>query len=257
MRKRANRSRGQSRSWSRKSAAKQQSLAGYRALLAVCSLLTVGWLLTRVPPGLLIAGSIVILIVILLGIILWFIVRSRPTPEELLWSEEQQMQAVRMEETAQAIGVRPVELADLAHLSHEEFEYFTGALLEAMGVLSEWERVGGSGDHGIDLRGKNRHGLLIVVQCKHFFSGKVTPRQTREFGWALGQHNADEAWFVTTASFTEQARADVEKLTYSGHMTLIDGEKLLEYLWEHWHALPNKWQWRLTECTLKNSQVRE
>lgn len=257
MRKRANRSRGQSRSRSRKSAARQQSLAGYRILLVACLLLAVVWLLTRVPPGLLIAGSIVILIAILLSIILWFVVRARPTPEEMLWREEQRMQAVRMEETARAIGVRPVELADLAHLSDKEFEYFTGALLEAMGVLSEWECVGGSGDHGIDLRGKNRHGLLMVVQCKRFFSGKIAPRQTREFGWALGQHNADEAWFVTTASFTEQARTDVRKLTSSGYMTLIDGGQLMEHLWEHWHALPNQWQWRLTECTLKNSQVRE
>ena len=253
-RRRSNHQRGQPGKQSRRAATRNRQTFGLRLLL-IAVLVAFGlWALTRVPSGVLVAVGISLFAVILLVIVVWFVLRYRLTPEEQIRQAEQRMELIQMEETAQVMGVRRVELSDLAHLTHEEFEYLTGTLLEAMGVLFEWERVGGSGDHGIDLRGKNQYGLPMVVQCKHVFSGKVTPDQTRDFGWALGLHSADEAWFVTTASFTKQAMADVGKLTYPGHMKLIDGEKLMGFLWDHWDTLSNKWQWRLTECTVANER---
>lgn len=258
MRKRSSQRRGRSRPQSRKPGARKQRPLGLWLLLVGVVLAMGVWELTRIPPGLLLLGTIAVLVVIFLLIGIWLVLRYRLSPEERNWRQGQQMELMRMEETAHMMGVRPAELADLACLTHEEFEYFTGALLEAMGVLFEWERVGGSGDHGIDLLGKNQYNLPLVVQCKHFFRGSVTPDKTRDFGWALGLHGADEAWFVTTASFTKQARADVRKLTFKGAMKLVDGETLLAYLREYWHALPNKWQWRLTECMAeRDRQQRE
>jgi hypothetical protein len=256
-RKRSSQRYNRSRSHRRKSARrKHQSTFGLWLLLIGILLAMGAWALTRIPPGQLILTSITILVVILLFLVIWFLRRYRLMPEERSGLAEQRAEHVRMEETAYLFGARRVELADLAHLTHEEFEYFTGVLLEAMGEFFDWERVGGSGDHGIDLRGKNRHGRPMIVQCKHIFSGKVAPDKTRDFGWALGLHSADDAWFVTTAPFTSQARADVGKLTYLGRMKLVDGEKLMEYLWRHWDALPDKWQWRLTECAAESDRRR-
>ena len=251
MGKQSSRGRGRSRSQNRRPAAKKPSTLGYRLLLIGCLLVAGVWILMRIPSGFLIGGSIVVLILVLLFLIIWFALRYRLTPEEQRWYKKQQIEAVHMEETAQAIDGRPVELPDLAHLSDKEFEYFTGALLEAMGVLFEWECVGGNSDHGIDLRGKNQYGLPLVVQCKHFFGHNVTPDKTRDFGWTLGLHEADEAWFVTTSFFSKQARADVGKLTFKGHMKLVDGKTLIDYIHDHWDTVPAQWQWRLTECMVE------
>ncbi|HEY0754717.1 MAG TPA: restriction endonuclease [Ktedonobacteraceae bacterium] len=208
----------------------------------------------RVPPGFLIGGSIAVLVVILLCIIIWVVLRSRPTLEEMRWHQEQRMAVVQMQETAQTIGVRPVELSDLAQLTNKEFEYFTGALLEAMGVLFEWECVGGASDRGIDLRGKNQYGQPLIVQCKQFFGYNVAPKFTREFGGTMGLHRANEGWFVTTTLFSAQARADVQHLTLRGYIKLVDGNTLVDFIHDHWNALPEQWQWRLTECMLKSNQ---
>ena len=226
-------------------------------LLLIGILLAMGiWVLIRIPPGFLVAGSFVILVLLLLLLLLWFLHRFRLTSEERDWYTAQHQEAAQAEETSQMFGSRLVELQDLAQLTDKEFEYFTGALLETMGVLFEWERVGGGGDRGIDLRGKNQHNLPLVVQCKRFFGHKVTPDKTRDFGWALGLHGADEAWFVTTALFTKQARADVEKLTFRGHMKLVDGDLLVKYIHMYWHALPAEWQWKFTECMAARDRQR-
>ncbi|HEU5383525.1 MAG TPA: restriction endonuclease, partial [Ktedonobacteraceae bacterium] len=89
-----------------------------------------------------------------------------------------------------------------------------------------------------------------------FFGSKVAPKYTREFGWAIAQHGAHEAWFVTTALFSDQARDDVSLLTSRDALKLIDGPPLLAYVHDHWDALPARWQWRLTECMLERDHQR-
>lgn len=124
----APRRRGRSRSQSRRRRARKQSTLGLRLLL-VLVLIAIGvWGLTRVPSGLLIGGSIIVFLAIFLLLIVWFVFRSRLTPEEQSWHAEQQMEFVKMEEIANAMGVRTVEITDLAHLTDVEFEYLTGAL---------------------------------------------------------------------------------------------------------------------------------
>jgi hypothetical protein len=253
-RKRPSQQRGRSRPRSRKSAAKKQRPLGLWFLLIGIVLAMGVWALTRIPPGLLVMGSIAVLVVILLLIGIGFVFRSRLTPEELQQWQGQQMEAIRMEETAHMVDVRPVQREDLAHLSDSEFEELTIALLEAMGVAYDVERVGGAGDRGIDLRGKNRFGQLLIVQCKRFFGYNVAPKYTREFGGTIGPQGAREAWFVTTTFFSPQAKADVFYFTRPGLIVLVDGEQLITFIHQHWDALPSKWQWRLTECVVESDR---
>lgn len=168
-RKQSSQQRGRYRPRSRKPVAKKQHPLGLWLLLTGIVLAMGAWALTHIPPGLLVRGSIAVLVVILLLIGIWFAFRYRLTSEELQQWQGQQMEVMRMEETAQMVGVRPVQREDLAHLSDGEFEEFTIALLEAMGVAYDLERVGGARDRGIDLRGKNQFGQLLIVQCKRFF----------------------------------------------------------------------------------------
>ena len=167
---------------------------------------------------------------------------------------------MRMEDTAQAVGVRQIEVEDLRYLTKgkpgTEFEYFTAALLEAMGVASDLTWVGGSGDGGIDLLGKDQFQRPFVAQCKHYFGHPVVPRETRDFGYAMSVRGSHCAWFVTTSTFTPQAKRDVTKLTSPGLMVLVDGTLLLTYIRDHWDALPTRWQWRLTECMVERDRQR-
>src|SRR5258708_4416414 len=145
-------SHGRSRSQRRRPPGRKQSTFGLRVLL-VGILLAMGvWVLMQVPSGLLMTGVIVSLLVIVVLMGIWLALRLRPTEEERQRQREQQMELVQMEDTATAIRVRPIEVADLAYLTHVEFEYFTGALLEAAGVAFDLERIGGAVDRGIGLR---------------------------------------------------------------------------------------------------------
>ncbi len=141
-------------------------------------------------------------------------------------------------------------------LGDYEFEEFTRDLLLTMGVATDLECVGGSGDHGVDLRGQTQHRQLFIVQCKRYFAGKIAPSQTLSFRGAIQRQKAAEAWFVTTSFFTRQAKEEVSDLTYISHVVLVDGKLLIDYIQEHWDALPAEWQWRLTECMVARDQQR-
>ncbi|HEX7733281.1 MAG TPA: restriction endonuclease [Ktedonobacteraceae bacterium] len=245
------------RSPRRKASARQgRNTLGLRLLLLVALLILAGLLLARIPPDLLIAGEMAIFVLFLLLLATWLYVRSRPTAEERDAWRRQQMESTRLEQIAQSVGTRPLELQDLVYLGHDEFEHFTGALLETLGVLFKWERVGGAGDRGVDLRGQDQYERLFIVQCKHYSGSSITPRMTRELRGARQGQGADTAWFVTTSTFTKQAVEEVSSLIHLGHMALVDGQKLMEYIHEHWDALPEKWRWRLTECMMERDQQR-
>lgn len=233
---------------------KKPNTLGLRLLLLVALVLLAGLLLVRIPPTFLIAGGIGVLVLFLLIVGLWWYLRVRPTPAERQIWLEQQGEYVPEEPVAQISAARALELQDLAYLGHDEFEYFTGALLETLGVLFEWERVGGAGDRGVDLRGKNQFGRLFIVQCKHYFGRAIAPNMTRELRGTWQGQGADTAWFVTTSTFTRQAQEEVSGLAHRGIVALVDGPKLMEYIYEHWDALPANWQQRLVECMQEHDQ---
>ncbi len=70
----------------------------------------------------------------------------------------------------------------------------------------------------------------------------------------LSAWSPNEAWFVTTSFFTDQAADEVSDLTHLRRMVLVDGQKLVNFIHQHWESLPSKWQWRLTECMVESDR---
>lgn len=90
-------------------------------------------------------------------------------------------------------------------------------------------RVGRSGDGGIDgVIQEDRLGLdVIYVQAKKWDPNrKVGPRDIREFMGALQDHEAHKGVFITTSSFSNEARNLAERR----RIVLLDGHRLAELM---------------------------
>lgn len=95
-------------------------------------------------------------------------------------------------------------LTDALNLSPSDFELRIQYLLTDLG-WEHVERVGGSGDGGVDLRGVYR-GQRCIVQCKRY-RDRVEPKYIRDLEGARHHEQADRAFLITTGRFTEQGRA--------------------------------------------------
>lgn len=88
------------------------------------------------------------------------------------------------------------------------------------------EEVGPGPDDGIDLRlyvgSEQRPGVL--VQCKAWNSWKVGVKEVRELFGVMASEMVAEGIFVTTSTFTEEAR----QFGRGKNIALIDGEDLLK-----------------------------
>ncbi len=114
------------------------------------------------------------------------------------------------------------KLAQLDSLNPEEFEEFVAEVFEALGY--EVDRVGGSGDEGVDLRVR-RGGLLGVVQCKyHKSKGVIGSPDLQKFLGTIHHTHSHKGFFVTTRTFSLAA----EKFTANHPIELIDGPRLVE-----------------------------
>jgi restriction endonuclease Mrr len=49
----------------------------------------------------------------------------------------------------------------------------------------------------------------------------------------LSAWSPNEAWFVTTSFFTDQAADEVSDLTHLRRMVLVDGQKLVNFIHQH------------------------
>jgi restriction system protein len=112
------------------------------------------------------------------------------------------------------------------------FEKLTQRLLRESGFV-EVEVTGRSNDGGIDGKGIARmSGLLsfhVIFQCKRY-KGSIVPSQIRDFRGAM-QGRADKGIFITTGSFTREARKEATR-DGAPPIDLIDGELLCEKLKE-------------------------
>nr|WP_255479595.1 restriction endonuclease [Quadrisphaera sp. RL12-1S] len=91
-------------------------------------------------------------------------------------------------------------------LSPKQFEEQVARLLRRDGWFNA-AVVGGANDRGADVIA-TRNGHKMVVQCKRYFGHKVTSREMQQFvGMCYDEHRATIAVFVTTSSFTKEARA--------------------------------------------------
>jgi restriction system protein len=114
------------------------------------------------------------------------------------------------------------------------FEVLVLDLLHAMGYganRTDLQRVGGSGDAGIDgIISLDRLGLeKVYVQAKRWQNSVGRP-DVQAFYGALAGQRANKGVFITTATFTSQA---IDFARSVERIILVDGEQLAALMTEH------------------------
>jgi restriction system protein len=122
------------------------------------------------------------------------------------------------------------------------FEVLVLELLHAMGYgasVHDLQRVGGSGDGGIDgIISLDRLGLeKVYVQAKRW-QGTIGSPQVQTFMGALQLQGANKGVFLTTSTFTKDARDAATKAR--GTIVLVDGTRLTHLMIEHGIAVTHK-----------------
>jgi len=133
-------------------------------------------------------------------------------------------------------------LDDILRASPRFFENLVLDLLHAMGYgtsRADLQRVGGSGDGGIDgVISLDRLGLeKVYVQAKRWQNTVGSP-QIHAFMGALQLKGADKGIFITTASFSKDARK-AAALAH-GSVVLVDGEQLANLMIDQGVGVTNK-----------------
>lgn len=129
-------------------------------------------------------------------------------------------------------------LSEIMERSPAFFEKMVVQLLLKMGYGSALEDgfvTGCSGDEGID--GIIREDKLgfgsIYIQAKRWAEDKAIGRpEIQKFVGALAGQGAQKGLFITTGTFTKEARSYVEK-QLSTKVVLVDGEKLTKLMIEY------------------------
>ncbi len=105
-------------------------------------------------------------------------------------------------------------------LNWVEFEQLTGEAYRRQGYQVT-ENGGGGADGGIDLI-LRREGERLLVQCKQWRVFKVGVKPVRELYGVLMAHGADGAIFVTSGTYTQEAK----DFAAGKPLKLVDGEAL-------------------------------
>jgi len=106
--------------------------------------------------------------------------------------------------------------ADVRTLSGTDFEKLMELYYREQGY--QVERIGGSGDHEVDLVLKGKEGYKIAVQCKRW-KQDVGNDIVLRLKAGKQVHGCYDAWIVTTSNFTKAAREAAERL----NIKLING----------------------------------
>jgi Holliday junction resolvasome RuvABC ATP-dependent DNA helicase subunit len=119
--------------------------------------------------------------------------------------------------------------ADFAKITPTDFERLVTEMLRQMGFEAQMTKA--SGDGGIDIEAVLDRPIIggkYLIQCKRFDDGNpVGSAAIREFYGALrADHNAVKGIFITTSTFTPQARQFAQGLP----IELIGGEQLRNLL---------------------------
>jgi restriction system protein len=165
--------------------------------------------------------------------------RLRPAPEE----DEPEVQAPTKEspddrldsalaEIRQAVATELLE--SIFQSSPKFFEFLVLDLLHAMGYgtsRSDVQRVGGSGDGGIDgIISLDRLGLeKVYIQAKRW-QNQVGRPDVQAFYGALAGQRANKGVFLTTSTFSAQAHDFARSVE---RVVLVDGARLTELMMEH------------------------
>jgi restriction system protein len=102
---------------------------------------------------------------------------------------------------------RDAQVASTDTMTGHEFERLVARLLTRDGYTSV-RNPGGAGDLGADVLATSPTGRRVVVQCKRYAQQRAvsSPDMQRFLGTCYTEHDADEAWFVTTTRFSRAAR---------------------------------------------------
>ena len=129
-------------------------------------------------------------------------------------------------------------LSEIMERSPAFFEKMVVQLLLKMGYGSALEDgfvTGCSGDEGIDgiIREDKLGFSNIYIQAKRWAEDKAIGRpEIQKFVCALAGQGAQKGLFITTGTFTKEARSYVEK-QLSTKVVLVDGEKLTKLMIEY------------------------
>jgi restriction system protein len=152
--------------------------------------------------------------------------QDRATPEESLEAAYQNLRR----------SVESDVLNRLLSSSSTFFERVVVQLLVAMGyggtLRDAGAAIGRSGDEGIDgIIKEDRLGLDVVyIQAKRWANTVGRP-EIQKFAGALQGQRARKGVFITTSSFSNDARAFVAQI--ESKIVLIDGEQLAQFMFEH------------------------
>jgi len=125
-------------------------------------------------------------------------------------------------------------LETMAQVSPQYFETIVLDLLHRMGYgasREDLQRVGGVGDGGIDgVISLDRLGLeKVYVQAKRW-QGSVGRPEVQGFYGALAGQRATKGVFITTSTFTTQAKEFARSVE---RVVLVDGERLAGLMMDH------------------------
>jgi len=110
---------------------------------------------------------------------------------------------------------------DPAGLTWSQFERLMAEFYRREGAMVT-PRGGPIADGGVDLNLTYPTGERLIVQCKHWKNRHVGVKPLRELWGVLDDEKADRAIFVTSGSFSADARA----FARGKQLELIDGPKL-------------------------------
>ena len=116
-------------------------------------------------------------------------------------------------------------LKQLTEMAPAEFENCVAEMFRNLGYKAE--RIGKTGDHGLDIE-IEKDGKMSYVQCKKYSnSNTVGEPDVRNFlGSVTRKYVRANAYFVTTSTFTEQAK----QFVIGEQIVLIDGWELVKYI---------------------------
>jgi hypothetical protein len=139
------------------------------------------------------------------------------------------------------LRAEPYSLEYLLSLTPNQFEQFTGVVLEVVFHHTNIRHMGRSGDEGADLLTNDERGLPAVVQCKRWAPpGKIGSDVLQKLVGAIVHHGARSGWLVATTTLTPKAHKYL-----AGHyerIRLLVGPDLVEMCQRHAEELDRVWQ---------------
>jgi hypothetical protein len=130
----------------------------------------------------------------------------------------------------------PDLLSSVRALSPTQFEHWVADIFRLHFPAATVRQTGGSGDRGVDIVVQDSRGTL-VVQCKRYAPGKlVGSRDVQMLLGAMMHRGTDWGAFVTTSSFTAEARA----IAKTHQIWLVGADELLKLATKYDPAIREK-----------------